>query len=168
MPVITGYTAERMKQIEDETVIGGNIVGNDLLLARRDGQSVNAGRVTGATGPTGPQGPPGVDADFGGYAEPLTDFGNVSGTVTLDFAVRNVWKVNPTGAITIAFTNLPAAGFSAPGTLWVANASHAITWPSGMQFPNGEPPTLEGVTFLSLFVTSTVQVVGAAWTMVGV
>lgn len=37
----------------------GTVVGDDLILTRTDGTTVNAGNVRGATGPTGPQGPAG-------------------------------------------------------------------------------------------------------------
>lgn len=56
MATVTGYTAARMKQIEDETVVNGDVVGDNLILTRRDGQTIDAGTVRGAPGPTGPSG----------------------------------------------------------------------------------------------------------------
>lgn len=53
MATVTGYTAERMKEIEDSAIIAGVIVGNDLILTRFDGEQVNAGNVRGPQGPTG-------------------------------------------------------------------------------------------------------------------
>jgi hypothetical protein len=53
MATVTGYTAARMKAIEDTTVVDGEIVGDNLILARRDGVTINAGNVRGATGEPG-------------------------------------------------------------------------------------------------------------------
>lgn len=50
MPTVTGYTAAKMQQIEDETVVDGNIVGNDLILVTRGGPTINAGNVRGPQG----------------------------------------------------------------------------------------------------------------------
>ena len=56
MATVTGYTAERMKQIEDSTVTDGEVVGNNLILTTRDGTGIDAGSVRGAPGPQGPPG----------------------------------------------------------------------------------------------------------------
>lgn len=57
MATVTGYDAERMKKIEDETVVGGSVnsMGN-LILQTRQGTNIDAGNLRGPTGPTGPQG----------------------------------------------------------------------------------------------------------------
>ncbi|MET0786817.1 MAG: hypothetical protein ABWY25_08940 [Paenisporosarcina sp.] len=57
MATVTGYTAERMKEIEDTSVVNGNVVGNDLILVSRDGKQLNAGNVRGPQGIVGPTGP---------------------------------------------------------------------------------------------------------------
>lgn len=54
MATITGLTAERMLEIEGQTVIGGEIVGDHLILHKHDGTTVDTGPF-----PPGPQGPPG-------------------------------------------------------------------------------------------------------------
>jgi microcystin-dependent protein len=54
MATVTGYTAQRMKRIEDETVVDGEVVGPDLILITRAGTQINAGPVQGPVGPTGP------------------------------------------------------------------------------------------------------------------
>lgn len=47
---ITGFTAERMKMIEDKTVVKGSInKSGDLILSTRDGGQINAGSVVGKT-----------------------------------------------------------------------------------------------------------------------
>jgi microcystin-dependent protein len=58
MATIVGYTAARMKEIEDASIVDGNIVGDELILVRHDGATVNAGNVR---GPQGIQGPGGAD-----------------------------------------------------------------------------------------------------------
>ena len=47
MATVTGYTAQRMKQIEDETVVSGSVVVDNLILKTRAGQTINAGNVRG-------------------------------------------------------------------------------------------------------------------------
>ena len=60
MATITGLTAERMLEIEGESIIDGSIVGGNLILTKHDGTTIDAGPVVGPTGPAGPQGTPGV------------------------------------------------------------------------------------------------------------
>lgn len=56
MATVTGYTAERMKQIEDSSIVSGIIVGNNLILTRYDSTQVDAGNVRGPQGIQGPIG----------------------------------------------------------------------------------------------------------------
>ena len=53
MATITGLTAERMIEMENATVVDGDIVGNDLVLKTRDNTQINAGNVRGPIGPAG-------------------------------------------------------------------------------------------------------------------
>ena len=62
MATITGLTAERMQEIEDASIIDAEIVGGNLILTKHDGNTINAGPVTGPPGPTGPVGPASVGA----------------------------------------------------------------------------------------------------------
>lgn len=57
MATVTSYTAARMKEIEDSAIVGGSIVGGDLILVRFDAEEINAGSVIGSEGPEGPTGP---------------------------------------------------------------------------------------------------------------
>ena len=59
MATITGFTAARMLEIENTTVVDGHIDGDDLVLVTRAGTEIVAGSVV---GPVGPQGP---NADVG-------------------------------------------------------------------------------------------------------
>ncbi len=57
MATITGLTAERMLEIEGESVVDGEIIGGNLILTKHDGSTINAGPVLGPPGPVGPVGP---------------------------------------------------------------------------------------------------------------
>lgn len=64
MGSFTGLTAERMTAIEAASVIDGDVVGDNLILTKKDTTTINAGNVRGAPGPAGPVGPNGpVGAD---------------------------------------------------------------------------------------------------------
>lgn len=47
MATVTGITSERAQEIEDESIVFGEIQGNDLILFRHDGITINAGVVKG-------------------------------------------------------------------------------------------------------------------------
>lgn len=65
MATVTAFTAQRMQEIEDGTVVDGLVVGDDLILTRRDDSQINAGNVRGAAGPQGLQGPQGIQGPQG-------------------------------------------------------------------------------------------------------
>lgn len=50
MSTINGLTAERLLQLEADTVIGGHVDGEDLILEQHDGTTINAGSVRGFPG----------------------------------------------------------------------------------------------------------------------
>lgn len=56
MATVTGLTAARMKQIEDASVVDGEVVSGNLVLSKHDGTQINAGNVMGPQGPVGPPG----------------------------------------------------------------------------------------------------------------
>lgn len=47
MAEVTGFTAERMLEIENDTIISGQVVNGRLQLVSREGQVIDAGRVLG-------------------------------------------------------------------------------------------------------------------------
>jgi microcystin-dependent protein len=53
MATVTGLTAERMIEMENATVIDGDIISDHLILVTRGGTPIDAGNVRGAVGPTG-------------------------------------------------------------------------------------------------------------------
>lgn len=54
MATVTGLTAARMLAIEAASVVDGDVVGDNLILTKHDGSTVNAGSVRGPVGPAGP------------------------------------------------------------------------------------------------------------------
>lgn len=162
MATVTGFTAEYMQEILDGTIESAELVGDNLVFTKIGGATLDVGSVRGATGATGATGPA---ASWAGYDEPYTDLGNSSGTVTINCNTYNTWKMTPTGAIIIAFSNLPAAGYTTPLTIIFANSTYAITWPGSgaTKFPNGIAPTLSGETWISAVAFPTFVVVAATW-----
>ncbi len=56
MATITGLTAARMIAIEAASVISGIVTGDNLILTKFNGSTINAGNVRGPAGPQGPAG----------------------------------------------------------------------------------------------------------------
>lgn len=65
MATVTGYTAAKMQEIEDSTVVDGSVVGGSLILETRDGTPIDAGSVVGPTGPPGTNGTNGTNGAVG-------------------------------------------------------------------------------------------------------
>lgn len=105
MATITGFTAARMLQWENATVIDGNVVGNDLILVRKDGSQINAGSVRGPVGPVGPIGP------------------NPNPTGTF---IMGGWTTDPSGYLILNGRNL-----SGGATTYSALAAMFPNWVSG-------------------------------------
>lgn len=53
MATVSSFTAERMKAIEDNAIVDGSIVGDNLVLTKHNGETVDAGNVRGPSGPPG-------------------------------------------------------------------------------------------------------------------
>lgn len=53
MPTVTVFTAERMKEIEDGTVVNGEIVDGHLILTRHDTTTIDAGPINVLKAPNG-------------------------------------------------------------------------------------------------------------------
>jgi microcystin-dependent protein len=74
MATVTGFTAERMLNIENSTVVDGEVQGDNLILQTRDGTPIDAGSVRGPKGDTGAVGPasvhPGIISMYGGNSAP--------------------------------------------------------------------------------------------------
>lgn len=53
MPTVTVLTADRMLEIEDNSIVDANIVGDDLIFTKHDGTTINTGPVLQLTAPDG-------------------------------------------------------------------------------------------------------------------
>lgn len=71
---VTGFTAARMKLIEDSAIIDGEIVGDNLILTRYDESTIDAGNVRGPMGPMNPDGNPVGTIISGGWASEPTGY----------------------------------------------------------------------------------------------
>lgn len=56
MGTVTGLTAARMLDIEAASVVDGDVVGDNLVLTKHDGSTINAGNVRGTAGTNGTNG----------------------------------------------------------------------------------------------------------------
>lgn len=73
----------------------------------------------------------------------VSALGSISGTVSIDCSVANVYTFTPSTATTLSFTNPPAAGRAQVIVLKITNGgAQTITYPSGSKFPGGTAPTL--------------------------
>lgn len=68
MATVTGFTAARMLEIENSTVVDGEVTGDNLILVTRGGTQIDAGSVRGATGPKGDVGQAGIGVSVGQLA----------------------------------------------------------------------------------------------------
>ncbi|QFP94910.1 hypothetical protein SEA_OHMYWARD_28 [Gordonia phage OhMyWard] len=103
---VTGFTAARMLAMEQATVIGGTIQGDELVLTTKGGQEILAGNVR---GPQGVKGDPGgvpdatnstkggvrLQGNLGGTAATPTITGALDGTVDASLAIATT--PNPAG-----------------------------------------------------------------------
>lgn len=91
MAEVTGFTSQRMREIEDTTVVDGEVQGDNLILLQRNGVPIDAGNVR---GPQGDQGVPGpvqkVNDQLGNVYTPRA-FATVA-------ALNTDWPTAPEGA----------------------------------------------------------------------
>ena len=90
MAEVTGFTSDRMRIIENETVVDGEVQGDNLILMTREGVPIDAGNVRGPIGPVGP---------------PIAD-GN-KGDVTVSATGTN-WQINADAVTNAELAEMPA------------------------------------------------------------
>ncbi len=66
----------------------------------------------------------------------------MSGTVTMDLDVANMFYGIATGTVTFAFSNVPASPDAVFITMEINRGSQTINWPASVNWPNGTTPTL--------------------------
>lgn len=88
MGTVQVFTADRMLAIENGTIVDGSVVGDNLILEKKDGTPVDAGNVRGPQGIQGIQGNPGTNGTNAGMlvraASPGSNVASLSGTFTMD------------------------------------------------------------------------------------
>jgi len=114
MAQVTVYTAARMKEIEDASVVDGEVVGDNLILTRFDNTTINAGNVRGAVGPMNPDGNPAGTIIMGGWTANFTGYLVLNGQTVVGGVAAN-----PTVA-----SMYP--GWVSGGNLVLPNASGAV------------------------------------------
>ena len=79
----------------------------------------------------------------GGGKEAVAALSATTGTATGDLSNASIFTVTPTGAITLAFSNVPASGTSCTVTLIVSQGStaYAVTYPTGTVWIGASAPT---------------------------
>ncbi|MEW9586722.1 hypothetical protein [Paraburkholderia sp. DGU8] len=98
-------------------------------------------------------------ATFGGKAHftamdtASTALGNVTGAVSIDCSAAQAYSFTPTAAVTLSFTNPPAANTSQVILLKVTNGgAFTLSFPAGTKYPGGSLGTLtsSGVDWLGV------------------
>ena len=108
--IVDGFTAERMLEIENTTVVDGEVVGDDLILQRRDAVEINAGNVR---GPDGPDGGWVLPMQVNGTLSAMTHVTAVYISKTANYRVRATCRDRGTG--TTLVVNLQVDGATALG-----------------------------------------------------
>lgn len=93
MATVTGYTAERMLEIENSTIVDGDIVGDNLILKTRDDTEIDAGNVRGPLG----NGPIGTIIDYIGSVAPSASWLTMVGQTVVNAETLYValWAIIP-------------------------------------------------------------------------
>lgn len=114
MATVQVFTAARTQEIEDQAIVGAAVVGDDLIMTRHNGDTLNAGVVKGATGDAGP----------------------VGETITPGIVAMWLWPTLPTGWLSIEGQSIANANTLHPG-LWTSPYIPS-DWKAGttLTFPN--------------------------------
>ena len=140
------FTSARMQAIEDDTIISGTVTGDNLILTRKGGGTVNAGNVRGAQGIPGPINSTDVNnaiaASHPGCV--LTTVANQTGKTTSGAWWNISW--NGTDARDTGNTFHPTAGsdvINIPTTGWYMIAG-SIVWEANLIGPRMVRYTIGG------------------------
>lgn len=102
MATVTGFTATRMLGIENNSVVSGTISGDDLILTRQGGGTINAGNVRGPQGDQGISGS--VATELGGSVDlnTITTPGRYTQTANAEAATGSNYPVPSAGYLEVA------------------------------------------------------------------
>jgi hypothetical protein len=107
MATVTGFTAARMQEIEDASVIGAHITGDDLVLETHDGGTIVVGSLRGPQGDVGPS-----NADVGDVKTSILS--TISGWILMGTTITSantnwpdLWAVAPASWKSGTTLNLP-------------------------------------------------------------
>lgn len=119
---VTGFTAARMLEIEQSSIVNGFIQGDSLILQTRGGDDIVTGNVR---GPQGDKGDPGgvpdatnsakggvrLQGNLGGSAATPTVTGALDGTVDTSLAIASTpnnagWGGGPAGGVTMTLRQI--------------------------------------------------------------
>lgn len=99
-----------------------------------------------------------------GYQE--NEIVSSTATMTVDFHAAQLYRTTYSGGLTIAWSNLPAAGKIRVSTLVIPSTITSVTWPAGTLFPGQTAPELIGETWISVVARGSSVTVGVSWTEV--
>lgn len=133
MATITGYTAARMAEIENASIVDGYIDGDDLILVRYDGGTINAGNVRGLVGPQNPDGNPSGTILMGGWDVAPTGYlmmgQTIVGGATTQATLAGIYPNWVSGADLVIpdFTGAVPMGDAASSGIISGSMQHTIT-----------------------------------------
>lgn len=122
MATVTGLTATRMLEIEAQSIVNGDVVGDNLILIRHDGETINAGNVRGPSGAS--------EVNY----KPVTDFPAAYplgiSTFSVDATVTG-WPAQLATVTTVVISSARAFQLLAEQStsqMWVRAAKNDNTW----------------------------------------
>lgn len=120
MATVTGYTAEKMDEIADATIVDAEVVGDNLILERLDGGTIDAGSVRGPQGVAGTNGTNGTNGAQG-PAGPTDILGSIVSLTTTPA------QMTASGVVSgMTKTNVPVIG----GNTYGIKVDFTLDWSS--------------------------------------
>lgn len=138
MAIITGYSAEKMDEFNNASVVGGSVnSAGSLILKTRGGTNLDAGDVKGPKGDLGNTGAAGLNGIPGGTTATRNAKFPLPTTVAATAALANqviTWYNTTTGMFETYYATNNTAGLTVPGVT-VASGWYENTYLS--KFPKG-------------------------------